>query len=197
MQLVRRTSRARSWRTVSVTLALAGLMTACPWTEPPGPPDAGADGGSLIGRDPACTLTGSLELALGEGEGSMDFTPLAPGQEPLLHYGPQGGTHLILGVRVANPAMQFPGLQVEFKAERQRCDAGGGCLPFETMGRYLTVVSEPSRFLPQDGDAVAVSGILVTVSDWNIGERRRLQVEALDRCGRAGTTVLELDPQTR
>jgi hypothetical protein len=182
-------------RGVGLALVLAGLLTGCPDEPEPFTPWPEDYPGSLqLTRDPACKLTGGLVLTLGEGEW-MDFNPLAPGQEPFLHHGPQGGTHLLLGVEVANPAREFPGLQLDFLAERQRCPADGDCLPFETMGRDRAVVMDSSNFQPREGDAVATSGALVIVSDWNPSERRRVRVVARDRCGRSGTTSLELGPQ--
>jgi hypothetical protein len=62
------------------------------------------------------------------------------------------------------------------------------------MGRYRTVVRDSSNFQPREGGAVATSGHLVIVSDWNTSERRRIRVDAEDRCGRTGTTSLELGP---
>ncbi len=176
-------------------LVLASLVTGCPT---PPPDDEGTYvydpyGYGSIERDPACKLTGKLALTLGEGDGT-NFLPLAPGQEPVLYRGPQGGTHVILGVNVANPALEFPGLHLRFVLERQRCLSPGDCLPPETMGREERLVSDPARFVPQEGGAMSVSGILVIVSDWRPEVSRRMLVHAADRCGRTGTTSLELGP---
>ena len=185
---------ARGPRVAGVALVLAGLVAGCPG--PPEPNNEGTyvyDAYGTIERDPACKLTGTLELSLGEGDGT-NFTPLAPGQEPVLYRGPQGGTHLILGVAVANPATAFPGLQLEFVLHSKSCFPAGDCLPPELVGRDTRLVSNAERFLPQEGGAVSVSGLLVLVSDWEEGQTRRIQVNALDRCGRTGTTSLELGP---
>ncbi|WP_375773310.1 hypothetical protein NR798_21325 [Archangium gephyra] len=176
-----------------MALVLTSLVMGCPG---PDPSDEGTyvyDGYGTIERDPACKLTGNLQLSLGEGDGT-DFTPLAPGQEPVVYHGPQGGSHLILGVSVANPATEFPGLQVQFLLQRQRCTTAESCLPPETMGRDERLVNDPQRFLPQEGGAVSVSGILVLLGDWDPAQSRRIQVQALDRCGRAGVASLELGP---
>lgn len=181
-------TRARGPRVAGVALALASLVTGCP--EPPEPDPYGY---GTIERDPACKLTGKLQLTPGEGDGA-NFIPLGPGQEPVLYHGPQGGTHLLLGVGVANPALDSPGLSLRFILQRQRCRAPGDCLPAETMGREDWRVSDPERFMPQEGGAVGVSGILVLVSDWTPSQPRRIQINAVDRCGRTGTTSLELGP---
>lgn len=184
--------RAQGARVRGVALVLAGLVMGCP--EPPEPDDEGTyvyDPYGELERDPACTLTGPLELTLGEGDGT-NFTPLAPGQEPVLYHGPQGGSHLILGVSVANPATAFPGLQLEFVAESAVCFSATGCPAPQLEGLSTVVVLRPERFLPAEEGAVTASGFLVVVSDWDPAEKRRLRVEAMDRCGRTGTASVEL-----
>jgi hypothetical protein len=182
---------------MGLSLALMGLLTACP-ISPPGPPEPPPfpdDGGTvLIERDPACTLTGSLTLGMGEGDGTDDFRPLAPGQAPYVHYGPQGGQHVILGVSVANPATGFPGMQVRFIAESQFC-SGGACQPYTVQGHYVTVVRE-DRYIPQAGGAIALSGFLVVLREWPSDTRRRVTAELIDRCGRTGTISVEIPPGT-
>lgn len=181
----------QSRRNAGVALVLTGLVTGCPEPEPYNGGTYVYDGYGTIERDPDCKLTGPLELTLGEGDGTS-FTPLAPGQEPVLYHGPQGGTHLILGVAVANPAVGFPGMQFKFEAERLRCFSDGECTAAEPIGSDEMLVSRPDRFLPGEGGSVNVSGFLVVVWNWNLGERRRLQVEAMDPCGRTGTASVEL-----
>ncbi len=198
MQQWRRNPReasARGARVSGMALVLAALVTGCPG---PAPYNGGTyvyDEYGTLEREPACTLTGGLELTLGEGDGT-NFIPLAPGQEPVLYYGPQGGTHVILGVAVANPAIDFPGLALELVAEHAVCfsETGTGCPPAQVVGRSEVVVLKPERFLPAEGGAITVSGFLVIVDDWNPSERRRLRVEATDRCGRTGTASVQLGP---
>jgi hypothetical protein len=173
-------------------LVLAGLLMGCPYVGPPTP--LPYDGGPLE-RDPACTLTGALQVTLGEGDGS-DFTPLTPGQAPVIHHGPQGGTHVSLGVRVDNPATQFPGLRLDFFGEFQgECEAWSDCEAYEVYARYTTVVRLAEYFLPQEGGAVAVSGVILQ-GPWPMPGKRRIRVDVLDRCGRTGSTVVELSPPT-
>jgi hypothetical protein len=174
---------------VALGLALASTLSACPYNVPDDPDVPTEQGDATpIARDAACKLTGSLELTLGEGNGYASFRPLAAGEGPSLHHGPQGGTHLEFGVRIANPATDFPGLQVRLFAER--C-GDAGC---ERMWTYRELVLHPERFLPQDNGAVAVSGFLVFVNEWPTDTRRRITLEATDRCGRTGSTTLEVAP---
>ncbi len=176
----------------SLALVLASLVTGCPGPEPFDEGTYVYDDYGTIERDPACTLTGTLELTLGEGDGT-NFTPLT-GQEPALYHGPQGGTHLILGVALANPATDFPGLQLRWDAEKAVCFEPTGCPPPVSRGHSEVLVTRPDRFLPAEGGGVTVSGFLVIVYDWDPNERRRLRVEATDRCGRTGTAAVELGP---
>jgi len=175
-----------SWRTGGLALVLSGVLSGCPPGPPPMPP---YDDGPLE-KDPACTLTGDLQVTLGEGDGST-FTPLAPGQRPELHHGPQGGTHVSLGVRVDNPATQFPGLKLTFIGEFQYCESSASCEDFIIFSRYDTVLRDAVYFLPQEGGAIAVSGIIMQ-GPWEGPLRHRVHVVVLDRCGRTGSALLEL-----
>jgi hypothetical protein len=187
----------QSRRNVGVVLVVAGLVMGCPEPRPePEPFDGGTyvyDEYGTLERDPACKLSGTLELRLGEGDGT-NFTPLAPGQEPVLYHGPQGGTHLILGVAVANPAVEFPGLKLGLVAESALCFSPTGCPPPRIEGGSVVVVTRPERFLPAEGGGVTVSGFLVVVTEWDPASRRRLRVEATDRCGRTGSASVRLGP---
>jgi hypothetical protein len=180
-----------SRKKAGLALVLSGVLSGCPLSPvPPEPPPY--DDGPLE-KDPACTLTGDLQVTLGEGDGS-DFTPLVPGQEPIIHQGPQGGTHASLGVRVDNPATAFPGLKLTFIGEFQDCESTGPCgEPFLLFSRYETVVRDARYFLPQEGGAIAVSGIIMQ-GPWEGPTRHRIHVTVLDRCGRTGSAMVELGP---
>jgi hypothetical protein len=177
-----------SRRTAGLALVLSGVLVGCP-PGPPGPPPY--DDGPLE-KDPACTLTGDLHVTLGEGDGT-NFTPLAPGQKPAVEFGAQGGSHVSLGVRVDNPAAQFPGLKLTFIGEFQDCDSTGHCEDFVVFSRYDTVLRTQQYFLPQEGGALAVSGLIMQ-GPWLAFPRYRVRVDALDRCGRTGSAMLELGP---
>src|SRR5262245_55405281 len=59
-------------------------------------------GGGGAPKAPAdCTIEGDLSLEPGEGE--TTFTPLAVGSAPTLYHGAQGGTHMILALRITTP----------------------------------------------------------------------------------------------
>lgn len=177
---------------VGLSLVLVGLLAACPSTppDPPFPPEPPFpdDGGVLIEKDPACTLTGDLAIGLGESDGLDDFRPLPAGRGPTVHYGSQGGMHVILGASVANPAHDFPGLQVRFILEAQLCDLNG--CQWQVMGQYTSVVNK-DRYLPQT-QGVAVTGFFIILRDWPQNSPRRVTTELYDKCGRRGATMLQL-----
>src|SRR5262245_4279217 len=64
---------------------------------------SGVEMGGEFELDPSCMLDGTLEVELGDG--SNGFTPLADGESPVTHHGPQGGTHMWIGVRIGNLAL--------------------------------------------------------------------------------------------
>jgi hypothetical protein len=173
-------------------LALAGALSGCPYN-PPTPPDAPEEQGdtSPITRDPACKLTGSLELVLGKGS-PFSFQPFGYGLLPVVERGPQGGSHMELGVLIENPALAFPGLQVRITA--QRCGEAG-C---ERMWQYSELVLQPERFVNRVDveEAVFVWGFRVFVDEWPADTLRRITLEATDRCGRTGTTLVEVPAGT-
>jgi len=182
--------------TLGLALALVGLLTACPPTPPgpPFPPEPTPDGGMvLIERDPACTLTGDLMIGMGESDGLEDFRPLSAGQAPFVHHGPQGGSHVILGVSVVNAATDFPGLQVRFLLEAQLCSSNG--CQWEMMGEYTTIVNQ-DRYIALPGGATAVSGFFILLRDWPQNSTRRVTAQVYDRCGRMGTVTTQVSAGT-
>ncbi len=92
---------AHALRSASLVVALTQLA-ACPaWfgggsAEGPG----GVEMGGEFALDPSCMLDDALAVELGDG--TEGFTPLADGEGPMLHFGPQGGSHFWLGLRVGN-----------------------------------------------------------------------------------------------
>jgi hypothetical protein len=189
-------SRAPPSVPLGLSLAVVGLLTACPPSPPgPFPPDPFPDDGGtvLIERDPACTLTGTLTIGLGESDGLDDFRPLPAGQAPFIHHGSQGGIHVILGASVVNPATGFPGLQVRFILDAQVCTTNG-CQQ-QVMGQYTTVVNQ-DRYIALPGGSIAVTGFFILLKDWPQNSTRRVIAEVYDRCGRMGTTMTQVSAGT-
>lgn len=101
--------------------ALLGLLLALPFIVPLGGGLCVPDGPSPCQQDrlgcedpedpdfylASCPaeVTGPLQVELGTGE--MGFEAFAPGAGPIVHFGPQGGQHVFLGVRVKNPRLDL------------------------------------------------------------------------------------------
>ena len=109
-----------------------------------------SDDTSMFMEDPTCTLTGELELELGEGE--AEFSSLAAGQLPQLYTGIQGGQHVWMAVRVKNPDLDRKQLAIRIKAEycSSNCE--------DVAGRSATCASwSPTRprwcSRPKDGSS--------------------------------------------
>ncbi|HWB76201.1 MAG TPA: hypothetical protein VG755_14625 [Nannocystaceae bacterium] len=90
----------------AILLAALSQLAACPFFGIGGD-DGGGPGGVQMGGDfeldPSCELDDMLEVELGDG--SEGFVALGEGQSPTTHHGPQGGTHMWLGVRIGNLAL--------------------------------------------------------------------------------------------
>jgi len=82
--------------------------------------------------EPICDLSGTLELEMGEGHRA--FAYLKADLLPALTDGAQGGSHMFLGIRVLNPALDlYEKLLVEFNvfqleaADSADCDSDYYC----------------------------------------------------------------------
>ena len=143
---------------------------------------------------PECELTGALEVTLGQG--TDGFEALAPEQEPKVHEGAQGGHHLCLGLRVENPALEFPRLRVAFDVEiddPERCAADDpACDPWVGTGRRDLVLGPE---LPLDGDGrIEETGFIVLLSLWPQELERRVRLAVEDPCGRTGAVDHVIPP---
>lgn len=172
---------------LGAVLSLASTLVLCQGAC--GPP-CGRDrlecgeGGEFV-LEPSCELTGPLEVALGQGE--LSFTELAPGEEPTIHEGTQGGRHFWLGLRVANPALDYPMLQVELAAELvdpAKCGEDPACDPWVSTGKREFVLGPDLRV---EGATIEEFGLLLVISIWPDDLERRIRLELLDPCGREGS----------
>lgn len=179
-----------------VLAALALPLVGCPLFGPspaPGPPceddlTACSNDTSKFVEDPTCELTGELEVTLGEGQDS--FSALAPGQEPEIYFGAQGGQHMWLGVRVDNPAPDRPLLKVRVSMEY--CDAD--CEnPASWVGDNVReIVADESTLTTTGAGQLEVTGILAQIFNWELGSSRRIEMLVTDPCSRQGLIVHEL-----
>ncbi len=88
-----------SRRRGALVLPAALLLAGCPGPSAP----TGAPQGGEFTHDPSCPLTGSLSVALGDGDDG--FVALASGQGPVEQFGPQGGTHAFAAVQIGGLAL--------------------------------------------------------------------------------------------
>lgn len=185
--------RARSLALAFASASLLGPLIGCAWLFGN---DEGGDGGppceddisgcdddtSNFMEDPTCTLTGELDVELGQGE--TEFSPLASGELPEIYSGLQGGQHVWMAVRVKNPDPDRRQLKIRIKADY--CDSN--C---EDVGSWLT---DNLRELVADETTLTVTPegwyeqtrMLVTVFDWVGAPEQRIEMLVTDPCGRQG-----------
>ena len=188
-------TRAPRLLVLGVFAPITGCFGICA-PDPPSDPcemdPLGCEGPDQLPVDPACTLEGPLEVAVGQGEDTFEL--LTSGDTIDLHYGGQGGQHAFLGVRVRNPAVDFPGLQIHFSVIAGPCDLDAACA-WQTYASRMLVVTDPSLFTMK-GAAIETTGYVVVFEgdpEWSIETAgwTRVVVRAIvkDRCGRVGEGV--------
>jgi hypothetical protein len=179
----------------SLALVLAVVPTAGCWLLFPSNDGGGSEGPPCVDdisgcfddtskfmEDPSCELQGELELQLGEGE--TEFSPLAPGELPELHYGFQGGQHVWMAVQVKNPDLERQQLKIRVSAEycNQNCAVESSWASDnnrELVADETTVTITPEGWIEQ-------TRMLVTVFDWVDASHRRIEMLVTDPCGRQG-----------
>ncbi len=134
-----------------------------------------ADGGELA-IDESCELVDALEVQLGDGEGS--FGALAPGQEPALVRGLQGGSHMVLGVGIDNPSLDHLAYEVTVTLS---AESDG---ELDVVGER-TVVYEEQALEVLEG-RVELLDLVVVPDVWPSSARRWITLQVTDACGRTG-----------
>ncbi|MBK8258928.1 MAG: hypothetical protein IPK82_40495 [Polyangiaceae bacterium] len=174
------------WVPLLTALGGAACNASIPDTGAAG--SGGEGGGDVSTIPPDCTLQGDLTLELGEGD--IAFTPLGEGAGPELHYGPQGGTHLLLAVRVTTPN-PIDKYKVKVLAEVGQPDCTAQpCDMYTKAGSIETVVVGNKRVIV-DVVHSDVLGLFVIVDGWLSGTQRRISVAVNDECDRQGALVYE------
>ncbi len=156
------------------------------------------DGTEVFALNAECTLSDDLEVELGHGH--KQYGSLGLGELPPLTHGPQGGSHVFLGLRVLNAALdRYDKLKVTLSAwlisptlcdsnwgEPWPADAPTGCA-HEEEHRELVLGHHHPVTVAADG-AVEEFGIFFRLDEpYGPGGYQlalRLQVE--DPCGRTG-----------
>lgn len=135
--------------------------------------------------DPECSEDSDLELLLGDGHDA--FEPIPPDGEPTLHFGTQGGQHLVLGVRIANPTPDHHGFRIEVRAEAaSSCPDFGEPCEWEMLGQRSALALDPDEYSETLDGAIDIPNIFLVVSRWQRSQMRRIDVTATDTCGRSG-----------
>lgn len=155
------------------------LLTACAGGGGGDPcrDDANAcSNGGALEIDADCSLDDVLQLELGGGDGL--FQALAPGTEPELVSGLQGGLHMILGVGVDNPSSEYLGFEVEVSLAAEEGDAT------RTLGERAVVYG--GNLVSLEAGRAELLNLVVIPDEWPEEGRRWISVSVLDACGRAG-----------
>ncbi len=188
----------------------AALLVGCEAAQGPCAADyLGCDDGEGTFRlDPNCTLTGPLNVQIGQGDAA--FTPLPEGVFPTLHHGPQGGEHMFLAVRVEGPEAETV-TSIEATFEVRRLEPEGVCTPplrgfspvdvpghgpiCSYVGKDRSVVLGVRSPLRRDGSAIEEFGLVLVggyqPNAWWVG------VTVRDQCGRTGTDAVWHMPPNR
>lgn len=136
----------------------------------------GCGNGGALEIDPDCTLDDVLQLELGGGDGL--FRALAPGAEPELVSGLQGGLHMVLGVGVDNPSPEHLAFEVQVSLAAEDGD--------ETRPLGERVVLYDGDVVSFEAGRAELLDLVVIPDEWPEEGRRWISVSVVDACGRAG-----------
>lgn len=151
--------------------SLTALLTGCPSASPPSPCTVDPVGcASTSAFAIQCHRDGALDVQLGTGE--TVFLPIDATNAFEVHHGAQGGEHVFAAIRVSNPALDYPQLQVQLAI----ADGTGA-----EIGSRQLVLGPP---LPVVAGVVEQAGIVVFGTALETGARIRVTVT--DPCGRSG-----------
>lgn len=159
------------------------FLTACPLFgggggggDPCGDDANGCGNGGALEIDADCALDDVLKLELGGGDGL--FQTLAPGGEPELVSGLQGGLHMVLGVGIDNPSADHLAFEVEVSLAAQD---GEDTRPIGER----TVVYD-GNLVSLEAGRVELLDLVVIPEEWPQEGRRWISVSVVDACGRSG-----------
>jgi hypothetical protein len=168
-------------------LAMLSQLAACPFFfgNGGGGGPSGVEMGGEFALDPSCVLDGSLDVELGDG--SDGFRELADGESPVVHHGPQGGTHMWLGVRIGNLALdRYDEVRVTTGMfDPSQCEHEGA--PCDAPAEWHTgqwVLGDDEHLDPIDEHTIEQDQ-LTAVFDIH-GQELVLQAWVEDPCGQVG-----------
>lgn len=185
----------RSFKSAKPVLPLIVALVACPGLDGPdpvsGPPCEddvnGCGDGSTFVEDPTCELMGELELELGQGQNL--YSSLGPGEMPEIYSGPQGGRHVWLGVRVKNPDLERPSLEINITLSG--CESGCDDPEAWWLDNSRELVIGSQTITSTEEGWFEEEGMLVTLAIWDLAAHRRVEMVVTDPCGRQGLVVAE------
>ena len=144
-----------------------------------------------------CERPDPLEIELGHGE--FFFTPMAEDLVFRVYFGLQGGTHVFGALRIRNPELTHPLLEVTFELlDDDECsvappdsdppadppaDQDEGCPPLRTGYRHGLM--NATRFL-NDAGQMEEAGLLIfhDIEHYGGGTADRVRLTVRDQCGR-------------
>jgi hypothetical protein len=134
--------------------------------------------------DPECTLDETLAVAIGQGTDA--YSPLFEGESPVVYYGPQGGQHVILGVRVANPALErYDRVRVTFAIHpADACPEDEPSCMGTAIAQREAVPGSVEPLATEDGAIEEYGMVVVLAGLWE----QALVIDVLveDPCGQSG-----------
>lgn len=151
-----------------------------------GQPQASVDTADLESA-PLCLDTAPPSLTLGEGRSAFD--PLLPGDEPLLEYGPQGGTHIVIAADIESADLDAIPFVLSLEAELFNDACPEGC----SIGG-VTFSLTPDLAIAADDRGLTFGGLLLVVSGWSVADHRQIHASLVDACGRTDEVTLDLFP---
>jgi hypothetical protein len=156
------------------------LLLGCP-SSPTAP--GGVPQGGSFQHDPNCTLDGALTITLGDD--TTGFAELSPGLGPVMHFGPQGGSHSFVGVRIGGLALDrydIVLLELAVFAAEQCGAPGTPCSDYPAWGVGRWVLGDDTPFEQIDEHTLEQDQLVVSPGDGAVV----LQAQVEDPCGQVG-----------
>lgn len=134
-------------------------------------------------------LGDTLEVEVGTGESS--FATFAAGAGPVINYGPQGGQHVFMGVRVKNARLDLsPRLKLSFYLGQHCAPVADGDTEFPecqvVLGKRDLTLGGAGFELETKGAAVEEYGLVVFVDVPDSTQTGLVAVRVEDQCRRVG-----------
>ena len=145
------------------------------------------DGGDEHEITSDCSREGDFIGELGQGQES--FEPIPEGGEPTVHYGAQGGTHLVLAARLITPD-PLDRYEISLTAEigQEPC-TGGDCSSYQTISQITQTIEGAARIRENEAGELEIPSLFVVVENWSASSVRRITMEITDVCERRTTVV--------